>query len=74
MHLTGGTGIFLFVVALGCIVGLNVASSRGREQLAMGLLFGLGLCLGAAVGPVLAVYAESEPSVLWQAAGATEGR
>jgi len=48
-----------------------VASTRGREQLAMGFLFGLGLLLGAAVGPVLAVYAKSDPAVLWQASGAT---
>ena len=38
---------------------------------ATGLLFGLGLLLGLAVAPVLAVYAKTDPSVLWQAAGAT---
>jgi FtsH-binding integral membrane protein len=54
-----------------CIFGLNAAASRGHEQLATGFLFGLGLLLGAAVGPVLAVYAKTNPSVLWQAAGAT---
>ncbi len=36
-----------------------------------GILLGLGLLLGLAVAPVLAVYARSEPSVLWQAASAT---
>jgi uncharacterized protein len=70
-NFTGGTGIFLFILAFGCIFGLNIATSRGREQLAMGFLFGLGLLLGAAVGPVLAVYAKTDPAVLWQAAGAT---
>jgi modulator of FtsH protease len=70
-NLTGGTGIALFVGAFACIVGLNIASSRGHEQLAVGLLFGVGLLLGMAVGPVLAVYAKSQPSVLWQSAGAT---
>src|SRR6202040_1443880 len=60
-----------FILAFGCIIGLNVATSRGREQLAIGFLFGLGLLLGAAVGPVLKVYAETEPAVLWQSAGAT---
>ena len=44
-----------------------------HEQLAIALLFGLGLLLGMAVGPVLAVYAKAEPAVLWQAAGATAG-
>jgi len=38
-------------------VGLNVAVARGREQLAIGLLFGLGLLLGLAVAPVIADYA-----------------
>jgi len=72
-NLTGGTGLLLFIGAFGCIIGLNVASSRGHEQLAIALLFGLGLLLGLAVGPVLAVYAKAQPSVLWQAAGATAG-
>jgi modulator of FtsH protease len=70
-NLSGATGIFLFIAALGCVFGLNIASSRGHEQLAIGLLFGLGLLLGMAVAPVIAVYAKAEPSVLWQAAGAT---
>ena len=70
-NLSGGAGIALFIGAFACIFGLNFATSRGREQLAIGLLFGLGLLLGMAVGPVLAVYAKSQPAVLWQAAGAT---
>ncbi len=69
--LSGVTGLLLFIPALGCIIGLNVAASRGREQLAVGLLFGMGLLLGLAVAPVIADYAEANPSVLWQAAGAT---
>jgi FtsH-binding integral membrane protein len=69
--LSGGTGLVLFIGAFACVFGLNIASSRGREQLAIGLLFGVGLLLGMAVGPVLAVYAKSDPAVLWQAAGAT---
>jgi modulator of FtsH protease len=70
-NLTGGTGIFLFIGAFACVFGLNGAAARGREQLAIGLLFGMGLLLGMAVGPVLAVYAKAQPSVLWQAAGST---
>jgi hypothetical protein len=34
-------------------VGLNIAAARGHGQLAIGLLFGLGLLLGLAVAPVL---------------------
>jgi FtsH-binding integral membrane protein len=70
-NLTGGIGLLLFLGVFACIFGLNAATARGHEQLAIGLLFGLGLLLGMAVGPVLAVYANSDPSVLWQAAGAT---
>jgi uncharacterized protein len=72
-NLSGGVGIFLFIAAFGCVFGLNIANRRGREQLAIAFLFGLGLLLGMAVGPLLAVYANSDPAVLWQAAGATAG-
>jgi modulator of FtsH protease len=70
-NLTGGTGILFFIVGFACIFGLQFASARGREQLAIGLLFGLGLALGLAVAPVLNVYAKANPSALWQATGAT---
>ncbi len=70
-NLTGGTGIFFFIAAFACIFGLQFAASRGREQLAIGLLFGLGLLLGLAIAPVIHVYAQAQPAALWQAAGAT---
>ncbi len=70
-NLSGGTGILFFIAAFACIFGLNFANSRGREQLAVALLFGLGLALGLAVAPVIAVYANADPAALWQAAGAT---
>lgn len=72
-NLSGGTGILLFIGALGCVFGLNIATARGREQLATGLLFGLGLLLGMAIGPVINAYAQADPAALWQAAGATAG-
>jgi FtsH-binding integral membrane protein len=72
-NMTGGTGILFFIGAFACIFGLNIASSRGREQLAIALLFGLGLLLGLAVAPVLNAYANADPAALWQAAGATAG-
>ena len=68
---TGGTGILFFLVAFACLFGLQYAAARGREQLAIGLLFGLGLCFGLALGPVLAAYAKADPSAVYQAAGAT---
>jgi uncharacterized protein len=69
--LSGGTGILLFIGAFAVIFGLNAAAAAGREQLAIALLFALGLLLGLAVAPVIADYASADPSALWQAAGAT---
>ena len=68
--LSNGAGWIAFIGAIVCIVGLNVASQRS-EQLAIALLFGLGLLLGIFAGPIFAFYAESNPAVLWQACGAT---
>src|ERR671937_129827 len=46
----GGAGWFIaWLLALGCLVGLNVANSRGNAGLAMTLPFGYGLLLGASV-------------------------
>jgi modulator of FtsH protease len=70
-NMSTGLGWVFFIVGIGCIIGLNVANSRGREQLSIALLFGLGLCLGLFVAPVLNVYAKANPAALWQAAGAT---
>jgi uncharacterized protein len=70
-NLSGGAGIAFFIGAFACIFGLSFATSRGHEQLAIGLLFGLGLLLGLAVAPVLAEYARTQPAALWQAAGTT---
>ena len=72
-NLTGGLGILFFIAGFACVFGLNIASSRGHEQLATTLLFGLGLLLGLGLGPVLHFYAKSNPSAVWQAAGATGG-
>jgi FtsH-binding integral membrane protein len=69
--LSGGAGILFFIGAFACIFGLNFATRAGREQLAVGFLFGLGLTIGLAVAPVIAYYAKSDPSAVWQAAGAT---
>src|SRR4051794_41800432 len=66
--LSGTTGLVLFIGAFACIFGLNVAAAKGNEQVAIGLLFGLGLLLGLAVAPLIADYAHSDPSVLWQGA------
>jgi modulator of FtsH protease len=70
-NLTGGTGILFFFIAIGCVFALQPAAARGHEQLAIGLLFGLGLFMGLFVAPVLAVYAKADPGALYEAAGST---
>jgi modulator of FtsH protease len=72
-NLTGGAGLLFFIGVFACVFGLNAATAAGREQLAIGLLFGMGLLLGLAVAPVIAYYAKADPAALWQAAGATAG-
>jgi FtsH-binding integral membrane protein len=69
--LSGGIGIAFFLAGFACVVGLNIASARGHDQLSTTFLFGFGLLLGLALGPVLNAYAKADPSVLWQAAGTT---
>ncbi|MGH2916953.1 MAG: Bax inhibitor-1/YccA family protein [Solirubrobacteraceae bacterium] len=68
---TGGTGILFLLAMFACIIGLQAAAARGHEQLAIALLFALGLTLGIFLGPVLAVYAKADPTAVYQAAGAT---
>jgi FtsH-binding integral membrane protein len=69
--LSGAVGLVLLIATIPVVIGLSFASARGREQLAIGLLFALGLLLGLGVAPVIADYVEADPSALWQAAGAT---
>ena len=69
--LSGAAGLVLLIAALAVVFALNAAAAMGREQLAIALLFGLGLLLGVGVAPVIADYANADPSALWQAAGAT---
>ena len=70
--LSGGLGIvFSSCAAFVCLIGLNIASGRSRQQPSITLLFGFGLLLGLTLGPVTNAYAKTDPSAVWQAAGAT---
>jgi FtsH-binding integral membrane protein len=69
--LTGAWWLVPWLMAIGCIIGLNVANSRGQRQLALVLLFGLGLLLGVSVGTTLNYYATTDPTALYQATAAT---
>lgn len=72
-NINGGSSFIFFVLGFGCIFGLNYAAARGREQLAIALLFGMGLFLGLFISPVLVYYTTTNAGVVYQAAGATAG-
>ena len=68
-NFSSGASIICFILGFVSIIGLNFA--RRSEGLAITMLFAAGLFLGLGLGGGLARYAEFEPSVIWQAAGAT---
>ncbi len=69
---SGGALWFIaWIAALGCLVGLNVASSRGNQSLALGLLLLFGLLIGASVASTVNYYAATDPTAVRQAFGAT---
>jgi modulator of FtsH protease len=61
----------IFLPAIACLFGVQFATARGREQLAIGLLFAMGLLLGISVGGVIHYYAATQPRAVYQAAGTT---
>ncbi len=64
-----GAALICFILGFVAIIGLNFA--RRSEGLAITMLFAGGLFLGLGLGGGLRRYAEVEPRVVWQAAGAT---
>src|SRR6476620_3162997 len=68
----GGAAWFIaWLLALGCLVGLNVANSRGNTGLAMTLLFVFGLLIGVSVSATVNYYSTTDPTAVRQAFGAT---
>ncbi len=67
---SSGASLICFIVAIGCIVGLNAAVRRS-ESLAITLLFALGLVLGFSIGATLHYYAETNPGAVWEAGACT---
>jgi FtsH-binding integral membrane protein len=69
---SGGAEWFVaWLLALGCLVGLNLANARGNQGLALGLLFAFGLLIGASVATTVNYYAATDPTAVRQAFGAT---
>jgi modulator of FtsH protease len=71
--MAGHSWFLFFIGAMACVFGLNFATRAGREQLAIGLLFGMGLLLGMAMSQVIVYYAKTNPSAVYQATVATAG-
>lgn len=68
----GGPGWFIaWLLSVGCLVGLNVANARGNTSLALVLLFGFGLLIGASVATTVNYYSATDPTAVRQAFGAT---
>jgi modulator of FtsH protease len=68
----GGGGWFVsWLIALGCLVGLNVASARGAHNLALALLLAFGLLMGASIATTLNYYSATDPAAVREAFGAT---
>src|SRR5205807_1934964 len=60
-----------WLIALGCLVGLNLANARGNRELAFALLLAFGLLMGAAVSSTVNYYSATDPAAVRQAFGAT---
>jgi modulator of FtsH protease len=69
-NLAGGVGIFAFIAAFACLIGMRFAAKRS-QGLTVGLLAAFGLLLGLAFSPTLTYYASMDTRALWQAGGAT---
>jgi uncharacterized protein len=68
----GGAGWFAaWLLAIGCLVGLNLANARGRIGLAVVLLLVFGLLIGVSVAATINYYAATNPTAVRQAFGAT---
>ena len=69
-NLSPGWVIVGFIAAFACLIAMQFAVRRSGG-LATGLLLLFGLAMGLAMAPTMVYYANTNPSVLWQAAGAT---
>jgi FtsH-binding integral membrane protein len=68
--LSYGVGIVAYIAAFVCLLAMRFAVRRSPTACTV-LLLVFGALIGVATAPVLAYYAATDPSVLWQAGGAT---
>jgi len=67
----GPTWFIAWLVALGCLFGLQAANARGNTGLALVLLFAFGLLIGVSVSMTVNYYSAVDPTAVRQAFGAT---
>ena len=67
----GATWFISWLVAIGCLFGLQFANSRGNTGLALVLLFAFGLLIGVSVSMTVNYYSAVDPTAVRQAFGAT---
>src|SRR4051794_32896669 len=69
---SGGAAWFIaWLLAIGCLIGLNVANARGQTGLAVGLLMAFGLLIGWSVATTVNYYASTDPVAVRQAFATT---
>ncbi|MGO9753809.1 MAG: Bax inhibitor-1 family protein [Solirubrobacteraceae bacterium] len=69
---SGGADWFIaWLVAIGCLIGLNVANARGNHALALVLLFAFGFLMGVSVSATVNYYSATDPTAVRQAFAAT---
>jgi modulator of FtsH protease len=59
-----------YLVALGCLIAMNVTVSRS-EGATLVLLFAFGVFIGLATAPTISYYASTDPKAVWDAGLAT---
>jgi FtsH-binding integral membrane protein len=67
----GGTWFIAWLLALGCLFGLQAANARRNTGLALVLLFAFGLLIGVSVSATVNYYSATDPTAVRQAFGAT---
>jgi modulator of FtsH protease len=68
----GGAWWFVaWLLAFGCLLGLQAMNARGNTGAALALLFAFGGLMGASVATTVNYYAETDPQAVRQAFGAT---
>ena len=68
--LSQGWVIVWYLVAIGCLIGMQFTVRRSAA-VTSALLVAVGTTLGLAMAPTLVWYASTNPQALWQAGGAT---